>query len=226
MRKLAMFAAGFSLALVNSTAFAGPPPTNITTQAPLSAQTRSYAVPAKVAFSAALSALQNMGYVDINANRDAGTISATIDSKGKTIYNVFWGLGKKKWSQTAQVLVEDVGAGSTVRLNLVASETKQRRVWGSTFSDGEPVKIATPYIDYFTQVDLEIARRGGAAQNPVLYTPDATGSVDVGGARLRPAKTLSGYCIDAGPNYVGTGAANMPDVTSARPLCGNVTAQP
>jgi hypothetical protein len=49
---------------------------------------------------------------------------------------------------------------------------------------------------------------------------DAPGTIDLGnGVKLAPAKTLSGYCIKAAPGYMGTGAANSPAVTSARPLC-------
>lgn len=211
-----------SIVVASASATAGPPPTNLATVSYSEAQARSYAVPAKVAFNAAISALEDMGYVDIIPNRDAGTISATIDSKSKTTLNFFWGFGKKKWSQKAQVLVEDQGVGSTVRLNLAVAETKQRQnwgLWGSSFSDAEPVRVATPYIDYFHQVDLEIARRGGSAQNAVTLTPDASGRIDLGGVRLRQARTQSGFCIDAGPDYVGTGAANMPSVTSAMPKC-------
>jgi hypothetical protein len=115
-----------------------------------------------------------------------------------------------------------------VRLNLAVGETKQRQnwgLWGSSFSDSEPVRVATPYIDYFHQLDLEIGRRGGSAQNAVVFRPDASGRIDLGGARLRPAKTVSGFCIDAGPDYVGTGAANMPSVTSALPKCDSLAAR-
>lgn len=208
--------------VVSTSGTAGPPPTNLANATYLDAQARSYAVPSKIAFNAAISALQDMGYVDIVANRDAGTISAAIDSKAKTTLNVFWGFGKKKWSQKAQVLVEDQGVGSTIRLNLAIAETKQRQnwgLWGSTFSDAEPVREPTPYVDYFHQVNLEISRRGGSAQTSVAFTPDASGRIDLGGVRLRPARTQSGFCIDAGPDYVGTGAANMPSVTSAMPRC-------
>jgi len=50
---------------------------------------------------------------------------------------------------------------------------------------------------------------------------DVPGTIDLGGGvKLRPAtKTLSGYCIQAAPGYIGTGAANRPAITTARPLC-------
>jgi hypothetical protein len=49
---------------------------------------------------------------------------------------------------------------------------------------------------------------------------DQPGTIDLGrGVKLVPAKTLSGYCIKAAPGYTGTGAANRPAVTNARPIC-------
>jgi hypothetical protein len=49
---------------------------------------------------------------------------------------------------------------------------------------------------------------------------DPPGTIDLGGGvRLVPAKTLSGYCIKAPSGYLGTGAANRPAVTGARPIC-------
>lgn len=49
---------------------------------------------------------------------------------------------------------------------------------------------------------------------------DKSGTIDLGnGVKLVPAPTLSGYCIKAAAGYVGTGAANTPAVTNARPLC-------
>ena len=211
---MALAAANLSVA-----AFAGPPPMKITTAALMGLQSRSYPVAAKVAFNAALSALQNQGYTEIIANRDAGTISAFADSKAKTIFNIFHGFGKKKWTLKSSILVEDQGVGATVRLNLVAGETKQRASWGGTFSDAEIVRAPDPYIDFFGQLDAEIERRGGGSKNPVTFTPDNSGRIDLGGVRLRPAKTLSGFCIEGPSNYQGTGSANMPTITEARPLC-------
>ncbi|MEO8175463.1 MAG: hypothetical protein ABI626_02240 [Sphingomicrobium sp.] len=186
-------------------------------------QSHRYSVPSKGAFGAVLSTLQSLGYVDINANRDSGTVSAITDAKAKTIFNVFWGFGKKKWTQKASLLIEDEGAGSRVRLNMMLSETKARGIFGTSFTDGEMVRVAAPYQEFFQVLDAEMAQRGAVAR------ADATASsrpvsaqpiVDVGGGvRLVPAKTASGYCIEAAPGYVGTGSAGRPSVTAGRPLC-------
>lgn len=44
-----------------------------------------------------------------------------------------------------------------------------------------------------------------------------------GQVTIVPANTSSGRCIQAPDNYVGTGAANMPAVTTAMPLCSTVS---
>lgn len=136
----------FALGGLSVPAMAGPPPSRLTAPAQMGVQARSYPIPPNVAFNAALSALQNQGFVDISANRDAGTISAVADSKAKLIFNIFHFFGKKKWTMKASALVEDQGVGSTVRVNLLAGETKQRASWGSSFSDAEIVRSPDYYI--------------------------------------------------------------------------------
>jgi hypothetical protein len=49
----------------------------------------------------------------------------------------------------------------------------------------------------------------------------SAGPVDLGGGvMLVPAKTPSGYCIQAPAGYNGTGSASRPSVSTERPLCG------
>ena len=124
------------------------------------AQSETYAVPANAAFSASIAALQTLGYVDINASKDAGTISAQTEAKGKIFYNILWGFGKKKLTQKASLLIEENGPGqSLVRLNLHVTETKARGIFGTSFSDGKLVMVAEPYESFFTALKAEVARR-------------------------------------------------------------------
>lgn len=212
-------AALLATAILTTPAVAGSPP-NLASRVQLGVQARSYSVPASAAFNAALSALQDQGYVDLSGNPATGTITGVIDSRGKTILNVLHaGFGKKKWMQKASILVEDQGVGATVRLNLQGAEIKQRSSFGGTWSEAQLIKSPEAYVEFFQQLDAEIARRGGATVHPISFTPDAAGRIDLGGVHLRPANTLSGLCIDAPTGYAGTGAANMPAVTAARPLC-------
>lgn len=184
-------------------------------------QSQIYSVPSEVAFRATLATLQNLGFEDITANKDAGTISAVTDSKAKTILNIFWGFGKKKWTTKAQLLVEDYGGGSQVHLGLNLKETKARGIFQDSFTDGDVVHEARPYQDFFAALGTEIAKRGGAAATaPRTAQVDRFGNINVAGdVQLVPAKTLSGYCIRAAPGYIGTGAVNRPVATPARPLC-------
>jgi predicted protein tyrosine phosphatase len=221
MRGLVLSAAVVALASVNLSSSASAesyrvPPTELA-----ALQSHRYSIPADAAFHAALATLQTLGFQDINADRDSGTINAVTDSKAKTILNFFWGFGKKKWTEKAQLLVEDYAGGSQVRLSLSLKETKSRGIFGTSFTDGELVRYAQPYQDFFAALDSEVGRRGGAVGMAAATAQiDAAGNIQVGGGvQLVPAKTLSGYCIKAAPGYMGTGAANSPAITSARPLC-------
>lgn len=161
MKFLIKFAAAFAVATATiiTPAFAEKPAE--LTPAQLSAvQARTYNVPSDVAFKSVLVVLQNLGYLDIEANKDAGTISGTTESKGKIIYNILWGFGKKKLTQKASLLVEDNGpAGSVVHLNLLVAQTKARGIFGTSFSDGQMVKVADPYEQFFAALDQEVKDR-------------------------------------------------------------------
>jgi hypothetical protein len=161
MKTIVKFAAAFAVATaaVSSPAYAEKPAELSAGQ--LSAlQAHSYAVPADLAFKSVIATLQSLGYVDINASKDAGTISAVTESKAKIIYNILWGFGKKKMTQKASLLVEDNGpGGAVVHLNLLVAQTKARGIFGTSFSDGQMVKVADPYVQFFTALDAEVKDR-------------------------------------------------------------------
>lgn len=157
---------------VGSTSFAAPAmadqkPPELTPAQLSEAQTESYAVPVNTAFSASIAALQSLGYVDITASKDAGTISGQTEAKGKIFYNILWGFGKKKLTQKASLLIEEYGAGQAlVRLNLHVTESKQRGLFGTAFSDGKLVTVAEPYDTFFNALKAEVDRRAVAAPAP------------------------------------------------------------
>ncbi|HEY6663426.1 MAG TPA: hypothetical protein VIZ66_10940 [Sphingomicrobium sp.] len=178
MNRTIKFAAAFALATssLTATAAAADKPVEMTPTEMAAAQARTYSVPSNVAFTASISALQTLGYIDINASKDAGTISAQTEAKGKIIYNILWGVGKKKRTQKASILVEDNGpTQSRVRLNLLEAEAKSRGLFGTAFTDGKMVKFAEPYGAFFSALDSEIARRSAAAPAavpaPAAVTP-------------------------------------------------------
>jgi len=169
------FGAAFALASmsVTSSVALAEKPVELAPAELAAAQSRPYSVPANVAFSAAISALQTLGYMDINASKDAGTISAQTEAKGKMIYNILWGVGKKKTTQKASILVEDNGDRAVVRLNLLQAESKSRGLFGTAFSDGKMVKVAEPYSAFFTALDAEVARRSAVAATQSAPAPAA-----------------------------------------------------
>jgi hypothetical protein len=161
MKTIIKLAAAFAVATsaVTTPAYADKP-AELSASDLAAIQAHSYKVPAEVAFKSVVAALQSLGYVDINASKDAGTISAVTEAKAKIIYNILWGFGKKKMTQKASLLVEDNGpAGSVVHLNLLVSQTKARGIFGTSFSDGQMVKVADPYNQFFTALDTEVADR-------------------------------------------------------------------
>ncbi|HVL78246.1 MAG TPA: hypothetical protein VM346_03060 [Sphingomicrobium sp.] len=175
MNRTSKFAAAFALACVTMTAPAhAEKPVELSAAELVAAQSRTYSVPPEVAIAASIAALQSLAYVDITASKDAGTISAHTEAKGKIIYNILWGVGKKKLTQKASILVEDAGAAqSLIRLNLHVSETKQRGLWAASFTDGKLVKVAEPYASFFAALDAEIARRAAVAV-PTVSAAGAT----------------------------------------------------
>ena len=185
-RKVAAAFAVACLSVTSTAAFAEDKPPELTGAALTAAQSRTYAATSNVAFAASIAALQTLGYIDITASKDAGTISAQTETKGKMIYNILWGIGKKKLTQKASILVEDAGPNrAQVRLNLVVSETKSRGLWGSSFTDGELVKIAEPYGAFFNALDAEMTRR--APQPPMADAPLKVISVTTGPAAANPS---------------------------------------
>lgn len=139
-------------------------------------QQREFAMSSDALFVAAVSMLQAEGYRDINANRDAGTISAQTEAKSKLIYNIFWGFGKKKLTQIASIFIEPRGNGMTrLRVGLSTVETKSR-LYGVSSSDGTPVPYAQPYADFFATLEREVALRLAEAEAaepplPTLIVP-------------------------------------------------------
>jgi hypothetical protein len=197
MKTIIKLAAAFAVATaaVASPAYADKP-AELSASELAALQAHNYKVPAEVAFKSVVATLQSLGYVDINASRDAGTISAVTEAKAKIIYNILWGFGKKKLTQKASLLVEDNGpAGSMVRLNLMVSQTKARGIFGTSFSDGQIVKTAEPYSQFFTALDSDIADRAlryvpapaVPAQAPAATAPMATAAA-VAAAPSAPAQ--------------------------------------
>lgn len=141
-------------------------------------QSRNYDVSYDVLFPSVMSTLQSLGYMNVVASRDAGTASGETDAKGKVIYNIIWGFGKKKRTQRASIFMEPQGAGKSVlKLRLTLVESKSRGIIGSGFSEGQMVKVSEPYDIFYTALGAEVARRGGAV-TPAETTPPAAAATN------------------------------------------------
>lgn len=171
-----------SLVMAASPALAADKPVELTPAEMTALQSRSYETPIATTFTATISMMQSMGYLNINANHESGTITGETESKGKIIYNILWGVGKKKQTQLASLFLEQVAPTKTlVKLNLTMNEAKSRGLFGNAFKDGIIIKDAAPYQQFYTALDAEIARRvasaasavpGGAATTTLQAAPD------------------------------------------------------
>ena len=192
LKRKFVLAAAIALAATNiSTSAAAEKPVELSTTELAAVQSETYNVPASTAFSASIAALQTLGYVDINASKDAGTISGQTEAKGKIFYNILWGFGKKKLTQKASLLIEDNGPGqSLVRLNLHVTESKQRGIFGTAFSDGKLLMVAEPYTTFFSALNAEVARRASVpAAQAETNTHEPTAAAPTPEGPATPATT-------------------------------------
>lgn len=108
-------------------------------------------------------------------------------------------------------------------------------VWGYTDADpfGGVVRQCQHYSSlgcthYFVTKEYQCTSGGAApalnaASAPTPMPPPMSGNAaEVGPHKVR-ANTPSGYCLDVPPNYVGTGAANSPAITSSMPRCSTLS---
>ena len=112
---------------------------------------------------------------------------------------------------------------------------KRCATWG--YGDAEPFGGMTRQCQYygsmgctrwFATVEYQCTSPGSTAAPPLvdqtLPAPVPVASGDNGPRKVR-AKTASGYCLDVPPDYVGSGAANRPAVTSGMPRCSSLSAE-
>ena len=131
-------------------------------------QKKEYDVPYTVLFPAVMATLQNAGYINVNANRDSGTVTAQTEAKGKVVYNLLTGFGKKKRTQLASIFMEPRGEGRSAINLRVTSIVSKSSIYGSRDSDGLPVKFAEPYSDFYSVLSKEVASRSIA---PAVVAP-------------------------------------------------------
>lgn len=142
-------------------------------------QSRTYALPQNQVFASAVAALQQQGYLGIEGNKDAGTISGSTDAKSKLMFNIIWGLGKKKYTQTAQFLVQEIRPGqTTLTLNLFLNESKTRSiVFGQKNTDATVIRQPEPYNTLLAAVDEQVAKRSSVVVPAAPASPAAAAAV-------------------------------------------------
>ncbi|MDR6834584.1 MULTISPECIES: hypothetical protein [unclassified Sphingopyxis] len=179
MRKLVMVTLGVSmmgLPIAASAKDKEPKPVELSESELATLQKREISAGTDVVFRSSISALQEMSYVNINASKDAGTITAETDAKSKLVYNIFWGFGKKKLTQVASVFVEPVSPTLTrISVKLQTVEAKARM--GSSYSDGKPVVFGEPYKAFYAEFDKALAVRMAEAAAPAAPVPAAAEAV-------------------------------------------------
>ncbi|MEY4269303.1 MAG: hypothetical protein RLZZ58_519, partial [Pseudomonadota bacterium] len=153
-----------------------PKPVELSADAIAALQTQRVDADFDLTFRAAVAALQSQSYININASKDAGTITAETDGKSKLVYNIFWGFGKKKRTQVASLLVEPIAPGVTrMNVKMTSVESKSRAGLGGGYSDGTPVMFGEPYHDFQAEFDKALAmRRADAAAAAAAAAPAAT----------------------------------------------------
>lgn len=185
MRKLTIMILGVSMTMLpvaTSAKEKEPKPVELSEAELATLQKREIAAGTDVVFRSSIAALQEMGYVNIDASKDAGTITAETDAKSKLVYNIFWGFGKKKLTQVASVFVEPISPTLTrMSLKLQTVEAKSRI--GSSYSDGKPVVFAEPYHDFYAEFDKAMAVRMAETSTPTVRAAVAPAATPVATAQ-------------------------------------------
>lgn len=174
MRKL-VIAFGTALAICATPAMGKKQPA-LSPLAMQQMQTRDYEVRKDVSFPSVMTVLQDAGYRIEQADRDTGLITGVASTQSKLMYNIIWGLGKKKHTPVVSAFIEDRGKGSRVRLNFVMSTTKSR-IYGQTSADEMPINDAQVYRDAFEKIDREIFVRL-STNTPIPPTPTPAGPIE------------------------------------------------
>ena len=199
-------------------------------------QARDFEAGRDLTFPAVMTVLQDAGYRISAADKDTGLITGSASTASNTTWVPFIGFGKSKKTPVVSAFIEDRGTGSRIRLNFVLAKTRSG-MYGMNSSDEEPITDALTYKNAFEKIEKEVFIRQSLNARPakmlaVAVSPgtgsNATAStasnaqtpLDLGdGVRLVPAKTASGYCIQAPSGYVGTGSQTRPAISTERPLC-------
>lgn len=127
----------------------------VSTKSPLelqAIQAKEFETTKKVAFAAALSVLQDLGYIVEQADLDTGLITAKSPTKQGFVVFV----GQVMKTVKTSVFVEEIVPGKTkIRANFVNSQ-KSSSGYGMQGEKETPIETPDTYQDFFTKVQQGI----------------------------------------------------------------------
>ena len=143
-------------------------------------QTREYDASMDVVYPSVVTVVQDTGLTITTSDRTGGILTAVAPLKSKTYYNIWYGVGKKKRTQSTSFFIEPRPNNRTrVRLNITNGELK-RQMSGFERSDSQDTVLDPAiYQAVFEKIDqaifVRVAADGasastGAAPHP---TPSA-----------------------------------------------------
>ncbi|TRW17606.1 hypothetical protein [Glacieibacterium frigidum] len=145
-------------------------------------QSREFEADFNTVFGALITTLQDNGYTITTSDKSAGIISAAAASKSKMTYNILWGFGSKKRSQSVSAFVEPAREGWTrLRLTIVDGEVK-KNLYGGSRSDNDVANLdAAVYSAVFEKIEQVVFVRKALASPPAApATPYVTSVVAPG----------------------------------------------
>jgi hypothetical protein len=126
-------------------------------------QAREFDTNQKTAFAAVISVFQDLGYIVLSADWEAGFVTSKSPTQGS---RGFANLVKRYTRATAHI--EELRPGSTrIRLNFVETEETSSS-YGAAGGHDDPILDPIVYQNAFTKIQEAIFHRGGSREEPLL----------------------------------------------------------
>jgi hypothetical protein len=127
------------------------------------AQNADFKAPSDVCYSATVAAFQTLNYDITMTDKTSGLVKAQSVGKSKLTYNIIFGFGGKKRTQTVTAFVESAGPQAChIRLNYVLT-TKKTGIYGTRADDGEAIMDIALYQKTFEVIGTEVNTRTAAS---------------------------------------------------------------
>ena len=153
-------------------------------------QTREYDAGMEIVYPAVITVVQDAGLSITTSDRTGGILTAVAPLKSKTYYNVFYGIGKKKRTQTTSFFMEPrPGNRTRVRLNITNGEAK-RQINGFERSDSQDTVLDPAiYQAVFEKIDQAVfVRTASDGPSAAPGKPGATSSPEATPSGAKPSQ--------------------------------------